>query len=166
MKKINLFYTVLIIVLLLSGCDSQKTGGFEIDQVQTAKEIVGVNKNGEFKLVNETELKSQWEKRLLKLGYANKIKSFRLENEDLFKSGESNLILVATSIDSTIKMAVALEEIDNNYFEVLSKGSVVCKGCRRGCHPKEVTGGWDCTDCEIKDSSCVKTETGGDVGIE
>ncbi len=82
------------------------------------------------------------------------------------KNNEGFDMLISSSykIDSDESVNVGIDLTINKSDVVLKiNGSqVVCVGCRRGCNPRrDSDGDGYCTDCEISNSNCTKSETGG-----
>ncbi|MEP0265361.1 hypothetical protein [Dokdonia sp.] len=162
MKNSKIAAGILFIVLtFVYACTTdENTNAPETAAQITA--VIGVQENGEFHINDENALKSKWEQTLRTEGHDVTLERFDFVDVDLDGSGEYNMILMASSIDGTVKIATAItlgEEINNVRRIMAIGGSVTCTGCTVGCNPKDhAEYGWTCTPC-VTSGTCTKSET-------
>gem|GEM_PF-4616360 len=125
-------------------------------------EVIGVQENGEFHINDQEGLKAKWEKTLLEQGYDVTLERFDFVPGDLVGDETSNMILMASNAEGTVKIATAItlgKEVNSKRPVISNRGTVTCSGCSAGCSPTEhAEYGWICSPC-VTSGGCTKTET-------
>lgn len=164
MKNSKIIIAVLCIaVTFVYACtidEDAKTTPPETAAVVT--EVIGVQENGEFHINDQDALKATWEKTLLEQGYDVTLERFDFVPGDVIGDGASNMILMASNAEGTVKIATAItlgDEVNNKRPVISNRGTVTCSGCSAGCSPTEhAEYGWICSPC-VTSGGCTKTET-------
>jgi len=148
--------TIIVTGLVFVSCEKDENN---INQTDSREEIARFN-NDKFEFTNKVALKKKWEETIKLQGYQVSLeKDFILTVGDIENKGYESYILIAKSLDGTIKSAFELEKKGNSFYKVDGSGTVTCAGCRRGCDPKKNGSNWECTDCKISNSNCSKSVT-------
>lgn len=148
----NLFF-LLILSLFTVSCQQ--------DEFDTSKEIlsydklidsgkINIQENETIKKMSHNDVKTFFNTVLLKHGKPEGISSIEILNGELINSNETT-ILVAKSIDETIKVGAELVLMQDGSYNLNAKETVTCEGCTQGCNPGGSPGSWYCSSCEYNE---------------
>ena len=153
------------------------SGAFFIDEIKKTKEAIsklesklGKSKeeitigkilNNEFIVKNEEYLNLVFRLAALNSGFDSSFDKEYLYIPAIENNGFNMLVgdSYCNFKNVNIKLALNISKEDNS-FRLADGSTVVCEGCRRGCNPRrDSNGDGYCTDCQINNSRCDKTET-------
>ena len=149
--KMKKYLIILFLSILNLGCVSAQ----KLDYSDPFKNEIYFQ-DGRTKITKEN-LTKYFEDILAKQGNTTKISSFKLLNEKDESTQNNYDMIVGYNNDNSIKIANKLAPYDGGIY-VLAGTTVTCKGCTRGCNPRQFGSDWECTDCTWN-GACEKTVT-------
>lgn len=175
MKTYKVILSVLGVLIFNSCNESKKDGnGEDYEQVAMSVDLDGIStfatEIGYIDANNKFHFKSASIKDQVELEYENIVKNqgFTVDFEDFVFIEASNnngyYMLEANAVDksgTTVNTARGVSvNAERKVFSDAEQTTVTCTGCRRGCSPRRKSNGDGyCTECDIPNSNCTKTET-------
>ncbi|MFP9112628.1 hypothetical protein ACLI1A_01715 [Flavobacterium sp. RHBU_3] len=148
MKKLLFLFTA---IFMFVSCKKEAE-----QQVLYPTMKVAVKEKGEFKVLNDSLLRQEWEKELVNV--QGKIQGFEVEQLTVKDTDAVATVITAYCKDGKTTVGALLKERDGYYYFNLNEAMVVCTGCIEGCKPQAVSVGRQfklvCSTC----NDCVKTE--------